>query len=192
VTRTSPQAADVASVAPTQAAISRSKAIMISSINCARGRSCRSPETTSGGRRSKFYASIVWTCANSNNQDRSGVRRHRTRVNRQNIVVRPPFRRPSRHHLRRGISKMGSILDVALDQNIVGKSGSWYTYGEPANGQGRENAKSSWKSTAISQTRFLPRFASIWPEVSKTDRRPPLPSKTNAYAAALRRWRASA
>jgi recombination protein RecA len=36
---------------------------------------------------------------------------------------------------------MGSILDVALDQNIVGKSGSWYTYGEQRIGQGRENAK---------------------------------------------------
>jgi recombination protein RecA len=36
---------------------------------------------------------------------------------------------------------MGSILDVALEQNIVGKSGSWYTYGEQRIGQGRENAK---------------------------------------------------
>ena len=36
---------------------------------------------------------------------------------------------------------MGSILDVALDQNIVGKSGSWYTYGDQRIGQGRENAK---------------------------------------------------
>jgi recombination protein RecA len=36
---------------------------------------------------------------------------------------------------------MGSVLDVALDQNIVGKSGSWYTYGEQRIGQGRENAK---------------------------------------------------
>ncbi|MDP9018409.1 MAG: DNA recombination/repair protein RecA, partial [Candidatus Eremiobacteraeota bacterium] len=41
----------------------------------------------------------------------------------------------------RGISKMGSILDVALERNIVGKSGSWYTYGETRIGQGRENAK---------------------------------------------------
>jgi recombination protein RecA len=37
---------------------------------------------------------------------------------------------------------MGSILDVALEQNIVGKSGSWYTYGDQRIGQGRENAKS--------------------------------------------------
>ncbi len=37
---------------------------------------------------------------------------------------------------------MGSILDVALERNIVGKSGSWYTYGEQRIGQGRENAKS--------------------------------------------------
>ena len=37
---------------------------------------------------------------------------------------------------------MGSILDIALERNIVGKSGSWYTYGEQRVGQGRENAKS--------------------------------------------------
>ena len=56
--------------------------------------------------------------------------------------VAPPFRMAEFDiTYGHGISKMGSILDVALDQNIVGKSGSWYTYGDQRIGQGRENAK---------------------------------------------------
>ncbi len=55
----------------------------------------------------------------------------------------PPFRQAEFDiTYGHGISKVGSVLDVALDQNIVGKSGSWYTYGEQRIGQGRENAKS--------------------------------------------------
>jgi recombination protein RecA len=57
--------------------------------------------------------------------------------------VAPPFRQAEFDiTYGHGISKMGSILDVALERNIVGKSGSWYTYGETRIGQGRENAKS--------------------------------------------------
>jgi recombination protein RecA len=56
--------------------------------------------------------------------------------------VAPPFRQAEFDiTYGRGISKMGSILDVALERNFVGKSGSWYTYGESRIGQGRENAK---------------------------------------------------
>ena len=56
--------------------------------------------------------------------------------------VAPPFRQAEFDiTYGHGISKMGSILDVALERNIVGKSGSWYTYGESRIGQGRENAK---------------------------------------------------
>jgi recombination protein RecA len=127
------------------AAISRSKAVMIF-INQLRekvGVMFGSPETTSGGRALKFYASIRVDVRKLEQikvgQDVVGSR---TRAKVVKNKVAPPFRQAEFDiTYGRGISKMGSILDVALEQNIVGKSGSWYTYGDQRIGQGRENAK---------------------------------------------------
>ncbi|HMD03399.1 MAG TPA: recombinase RecA, partial [Candidatus Baltobacteraceae bacterium] len=66
----------------------------------------------------------------------------RTRVKVVKNKVAPPFRQAEFDiTYGKGISKMGSVIDVALERNIVGKSGSWYTYGDVRIGQGRENAK---------------------------------------------------
>jgi len=127
------------------AAISRSKCVMIF-INQLRekvGVMFGSPETTSGGRALKFYASIRLDVRKLEQikigQDVVGSR---TRVKVVKNKVAPPFRQAEFDiTYGHGISKMGSIIDVALERNIVGKSGSWYTYGDQRIGQGRENAK---------------------------------------------------
>lgn len=127
------------------AAISRSKTVMIF-INQLRekvGVMFGNPETTSGGRALKFYATVRLDVRKLEQikvgQDVVGSR---TRVKVVKNKVAPPFRQAEFDiTYGHGISKMGSILDLALEQNVVGKSGSWYTYGDQRIGQGRENAK---------------------------------------------------
>jgi recombination protein RecA len=126
-------------------AISRSKCVMIF-INQLRekvGVMFGNPETTSGGRALKFYASVRLDVRKLE-QIKTGqevVGTH-TRVKVVKNKVAPPFRQAEFDiTYGRGISKAGSILDLALEREIVGKSGSWYTYGDQRIGQGRENAK---------------------------------------------------
>ena len=128
------------------AAISRSKCVMIF-INQIRekiGVMFGSPETTTGGRALKFYASVRLDVRKLEQikvgQDVVGTR---TRVKVVKNKVAPPFRVADFDiTYGKGISKIGSILDKALELNLIGKSGSWYTYGDMRIGQGRENAKS--------------------------------------------------
>jgi len=102
-----------------------------------------SPETTTGGRALKFYASV-----------RVDIRRaeaikvgdttvgNRTKIKVTKNKVAPPFRNCEVDIMYgEGISKNADILDLGAQLNLVNKSGSWYSYGETRLGQGRENAK---------------------------------------------------
>jgi recombination protein RecA len=126
-------------------AISRSRCVMIF-INQLRekvGVMFGNPETTSGGRALKFYASVRIDVRKME-QIKVGQEVTGSRVKFKIVKnkVAPPFRQAECDiTYGRGISKYGSILDMALERNILAKSGSWYTYGEVRIGQGRENAK---------------------------------------------------
>jgi recombination protein RecA len=127
------------------AAISKSRTTMIF-INQIRekvGVMFGSPETTSGGRALKFYASVRLDIRRLESiKVGTDVVGSRTRVKVVKNKVAPPFKVAEFDiTYGKGVSKTGSLIDVGLEQNVIGKSGSWYTYGDQRIGQGRENAK---------------------------------------------------
>jgi recombination protein RecA len=102
-----------------------------------------SPETTPGGRALKFYASVRLDIRRIEAiKDGVEVVGNRTRVKVVKNKVSSPFRQAEFDIMYgKGISREGSVLDVAVDLGICKKSGAWYTYEGEQLGQGRENAK---------------------------------------------------
>jgi recombination protein RecA len=102
-----------------------------------------SPETTPGGRALKFYASVRLDIRRIESiKDGVEVVGSRTRVKVVKNKVAPPFRQAEFDIMYGlGISREGSVLDLAVEMAIVKKSGAWYTYEGEQLGQGRENAK---------------------------------------------------
>jgi len=102
-----------------------------------------SPETTTGGKALKFYASVRLDVRRietlKDGQDAVG---NRTRVKVVKNKVSPPFKQAEFDILYgQGISREGSLIDLGVDQGIVRKSGAWYTYEADQLGQGKENAR---------------------------------------------------
>jgi recombination protein RecA len=102
-----------------------------------------SPETTTGGRALKFYASVRLDIrrqdAIKNGTESVGVR---TKVKVVKNKLAPPFREAEFDVIYgEGVSKAGTVLDAAVEQGIVEKSGTWYSYKTERIGQGRENAR---------------------------------------------------
>lgn len=101
------------------------------------------PETTPGGRALKFYATIRLEVRRAEQiKDGSDVIGNRVKIKVVKNKVAPPFKRAEVDIMYgEGISQTGEMIDMAVEKDIVGKSGSWYSYGEERIGQGRENAK---------------------------------------------------
>lgn len=102
-----------------------------------------SPETTTGGRALKFYSSVRLDVRRIESLKQSGeVIGNRTRVKVVKNKIAPPFKEAEFDIMfGEGISHEGDVLDLAVENNIINKSGAWYAYESNKIGQGRENAK---------------------------------------------------
>jgi recombination protein RecA len=102
-----------------------------------------SPETTTGGRALKFYASVRLDVRRIETlKDGSDAVGNRTRVKVVKNKVAPPFKQAEFDIVYgQGISREGSLIDVGVEQGIIKKSGAWYTYQSDQLGQGKENVR---------------------------------------------------
>ncbi|MFM1905413.1 MAG: hypothetical protein RIT32_209 [Actinomycetota bacterium] len=102
-----------------------------------------SPETTTGGKALKFYASVRIDIRRIEAlKDGTEIVGNRTRVKVVKNKVAPPFKQAEFDILYgHGISREGSLIDMGVDQGIIKKAGAWYTYEGDQLGQGKENAR---------------------------------------------------
>jgi len=122
---------------------SNTTAIFINQLREKIGVMFGSPETTPGGRALKFYSSVRLDIRKIESiKQGAEIVGNQVRVKVVKNKMAPPFRKAEFDIMYgKGISSEGNILDLAVENSLVKKSGAWYTYGEDQIGQGRENAK---------------------------------------------------
>lgn len=122
---------------------SKSTVIFINQLRDKVGVMYGSPETTTGGRALKFYASVRMDIRRADAiKQGDEIIGNRTRVKIVKNKLAPPFKSAEFDIMYgTGISKLGSILDAAVNMNIINKAGAWFSYEGNKLGQGRENAK---------------------------------------------------
>ena len=122
---------------------SRTTAIFINQLRERVGVTFGNPEITPGGRALKFYASVRLEVRKKEDIKQGGEAvgsRIKVRVVKNKVA--PPFRQAELELLYgQGISREGSLLDLAVSTNVIQRSGTWYSFGEERLGQGRENAR---------------------------------------------------
>jgi recombination protein RecA len=130
--------------------------IFINQIRMKIGVMFGSPETTSGGNALKFYSSIRLDVRRiAALKDGDNVVGNRTRVKVVKNKVAPPFKQAEFDIIyNEGISREGDLLDLGVEDGIVEKSGSWYSYGDERIGQGRENARRFLKDNPDARNRL--------------------------------------
>jgi recombination protein RecA len=170
--------------------VSKSQAtvIFINQIRMKIGVMFGNPETTSGGNALKFYASVRLDIRRiAALKDGDAVVGNRTRVKVVKNKVAPPFRQAEFDILyNQGISIEGDLLDLGVDEGIVEKSGSWYSYNDERIGQGRENARQFLKdnpdvreqlANAVYSAKGLKRLVRVDAEsAEKSEEAPPVPA----------------
>ncbi len=132
------------------AAISKSKtcAIFVNQVRTQIGVMFGNPETTTGGRALKFYASVRMEIRRiSSIKDGNTVLGSRTRVKVVKNKLAPPFRQAEFDIIYgKGISRVGELVDLGTESGVLAKTGTWYSYDDERLGQGRENARAYLES----------------------------------------------
>jgi recombination protein RecA len=142
---------------------SRTSVIFTNQLRMKIGVMFGNPETTSGGRALKFYASVRLEIRRVDSiKSGTDITGSRSRVKVVKNKVAPPFKQAEFDIMyAEGISAAGSILDVGVELGVVRKSGAWFYYGEERVGQGRENAKDFLKAHPETQEEIYRRILGI-------------------------------